>query len=94
MFSPHDEHHDCPVTEVTQLCNAIVSNPIKSAGIYASHRFRGAFVGKVFKNWNFMDKFSSFLALDFSKSLQSPAQNFKLKFELEKKKYNKIKIEK
>jgi len=37
-------------------------NPFKPAGIYASHRFRGACVGKVCIIWNFKDRFPSFFA--------------------------------
>ena len=58
-------------------------NFFKPAGIYASHRFRGAFVGKACKNWNFMDRFSSFFCIILFSSIAKPTQIFKLKFELE-----------
>ena len=40
----------------------ITFNPIKPAGIYTSHRFRGTYVREVCITLNFMNRFSSFFA--------------------------------
>ena len=67
------------------LAEALFINPSKSAGIYASHRFRGAYTRKVCIDRNFLDRFSSVFALDFPLALKSTIQNVKVKIELEEK---------
>ena len=53
----------CKMIEQVMILAATLPmfNQFKLAGIYASDRFRGAFVGKVCINWILIDRFPSFL---------------------------------
>ena len=62
-------------------------NQTKPAGIYASHRFRGGFVEKVCINWNFIDRFSSFVCITLFKLIAKPYTKFKVKSRIRKNYY-------